>query len=98
MRLPIFVLLLAVGLVGTAIALRLGLTASRESGVEFATGLAGGTAAVWLLVTIASFNVVTVSGGTTITNSYPSLGVFGVVGVGVSILIFGKGSLELLNT
>jgi len=98
MRLPIFVLLLAVALVGTAIALRLGLTVSQASEVEFATGLAGGTAAVWLLVTIAAFNVVTVSNGTEIANSYPSLGVLGVVGVGVSVLIFGKGATELLNT
>lgn len=98
MRLPIFLLLLGVALVGTAIALRLSTTVSREQDVMFATGLAAGTAAIWLLVTISAFEVVTVSGGSELSNSYPSLGVLGVLGVGVSVLILGKGSLELLDT
>jgi uncharacterized protein GlcG (DUF336 family) len=46
---------------------------------------------------VSAFNVVTVSGGSTITNSYPSLGALGVIGAGVSTLILGKGSLTLLN-
>ena len=98
MRLPIFVLLLAGALVGTALALRLATQVDDQQGVEFATGLSGGTLALWLLVTISAFNVVSVSNGSELTNSYPSLGVLGVVGVGVSTLILGKGSLELLNT
>lgn len=98
MRLPIFVLLLAAALVGTGAALRLSMTVRDEAGVQFATALSAGTAALWLLVTVSSFNVLTVSGGSSITNSYPSLGALGVVGVGASILILGKGSLTLLNT
>lgn len=98
MRLPIYVLLLAAALLGTAAALRLATQVASRQGVEYATGLSAATAVVWLLVTIASFNVVSVSGGTEFTNSYPSLGVLGVLGVGVSVLILGKGSLELLDT
>lgn len=97
MRLPIFVLLLGLTLVGTTIALRLATTVSRRQNVEFATALAGGTAITWVLVGIAAFNVVSVSNGTEIANSYPSLGALSVVGVGVSILILAKGSIELLQ-
>lgn len=97
MRLPIFVLLLGAAFVGTAAALRLSTTVRDQSGVQFATALSAGTLAVWLLVTVAAFNVVTVSGGTEISNSYPGLGALGVVGVGVSTLILAKGSLELLR-
>jgi len=97
MRLPIFVLLLGVAFLGTAAALRLSTTVRDQAGVQFATGLSAGTLAVWLLVTVSAFNVVTISGGSTITNSYPSLGALGVVGVGVSTLILAQGSLELLR-
>ena len=97
MRLPIFLVLLAAGLIGTAVALRLSTTVADRGGVTFATALSAGTLAVWLLVTIAAFNVTSVSNGSTITNSYPSLGAFGVAGAGVSTLILAKGSLELLN-
>jgi len=98
MRLPIFLVLLGAALVGTGVALRLSMTVRDESGIQFATALSAGTAALWLLVTVSAFNVVTVSNGTEITNSYPSLGAFSVVGVGASILILGKGSLALLDT
>ena len=97
MRLPIFLVLLAAGLVGTAAALRLSTTVSREQDIMFATALSAGTVVMWLLVTISAFNVVTVSNGTELTNSYPSLGALGVVGVGVSLLISGKGATELLR-
>jgi uncharacterized protein GlcG (DUF336 family) len=97
MRLPLFALLLAVAFLGTTVALRLGLTVSDDAGVQFATALSAGALVVWLLVTVSAFNVVTVSGGSTITNSYPSLGALGVIGAGVSTLILGKGSLTLLN-
>jgi|SRR6056297_925206 len=97
MRLPIFLVLLSASLIGTGIALRMATTVSRRNDVLFATALGGGMALMWLLVAISAFSVVTVSGGSTITNSYPSLGVVGVVGVGVSITILGKGSLELLQ-
>jgi len=98
MRLPIYLLLLAASLVGTATALRLGTRVSDRDGVLFATALAAGTAVVWLLVSIASFSVVTVSNGTEIVHSYPALGAVGVLGVGVSVLVLGKGSLQLLDT
>jgi hypothetical protein len=97
MRLPIFLVLLAAGLVGTAAALRLATRVSDRQGVAFATGLGAGCVVVWLLVSISAFNVVTVSNGSELTHSYPSLGVLGVLGVGVSILVLGKGSLELLQ-
>ena len=96
-RLPIFLLLLASALVGTGIALRLATTVSERSGVLFSVGLAAATSALWLLVTVSAFNVVSVSNGTELANSYPSLGVLGVLGVGVSVLILGRGSLELLG-
>lgn len=97
MRLPIFLVLFAAALLGTAAALRMATSVTQRDDVMYATALSGGTVFMWLLVTISAFNVVSVSNGTEITNSYPSLGVLGVVGVGVSILISGKGSLELLN-
>jgi hypothetical protein len=97
MRLPIFLVLLAAALVGTAIALRIATTTRSRDGVEFATVLSAGTTPLWLLVTISAFNVVTVSGGSEFANSYPSLGVLGVLGVGVSVLVLAKGSIELLG-
>lgn len=97
MRLPIFLLLLGGGLAGTAVALRTATSTTQRQGVAFATGTAAGLVAVWLLVTVSAFNVVTVSNGTEITHSYPGLGVLGVLGVGVSALILAKGSLELLR-
>jgi hypothetical protein len=97
MRLPIFIVLLAAALVGTAAALRLATRVRDQQGVSFATGLSAGTLVLWLLVTVSAFNVVSVSNGAELANSYPSLGVLGVLGVGVSTLILGKGSLELLN-
>lgn len=96
MRLPIFLVLLTAALAGTAAALRLATQVASRQGVMYATGLSAGTAVVWLLTSIASFNVVSVSGGETITNSYPGLGALAVLGVGVSVLILGKGSLELI--
>jgi hypothetical protein len=97
LRLPIFLVLLSASLVGTAVALRLGTTTTRESGVQFATVLSGGLVGTWLLVTIAAFNVVSVSNGSELTHSYPGLAVLGVLGVGVSVLVLAKGSIELLG-
>ena len=88
MRLPIFLLLFGAALIGTGVALRTATTTQRRQGVAFATGIGGGSVALWLLVTI----------GTEITHSYPGLAVLGIVGVGVSMLVLAKGSLELLRT
>jgi hypothetical protein len=97
MRLPIFLVLLAASMLGTAVALELGTTTSRESAVQFATVLSGGLVGTWLLVTIAAFNVVSVSNGSELTHSYPGLAVLGVLGTGVSVLVLAKGSIELLG-
>lgn len=97
MLLAIFAVLLVSALVGTGVALRLSTRVRDRQGVLFATGLSAGTLVVWLLVTVSAFNVVTVSNGVEVTNSYPSLGALGVLGVGVSTLILGKGSLQLLQ-
>jgi len=97
MELLIFVVLLACALVGTAIALRLATTRSDAQSIQFATGLSAATAIVWILVSISAFNVTSYSGGSEFTHSYPSLGVLGVLGVGVSLLILLKGSIELLD-
>lgn len=98
MRLPIYAVLLAAALVGTAAALRLSTTVNDRGGLQFATALSAGTAAVWLVVTVASFNIVSISGGTEFTNSYPSLAAVAVAGAGVSTLVLAKGSLTLLDT
>lgn len=98
MRLPIFLVLLASALVGTGAALRLATRVSDRDGVLFATALSAGTAALWSLVAISAFNVVSLSGGSSFQNSYPALGVVGTLGVGVSLLILSKGSIELLDT
>ena len=97
MRLPLYAILFTAALVGTFIALRLALTVRGGSGVRFATTLSGGLVGLWLLVVITSFNVVTVSNGTEFSHSYPGLAVFGFLGLGVSLLILGKGSIELLG-
>lgn len=97
MRLPLYAILLTASLVGTAVALRLSTTVRSESGIGYATALSGGLTGLWILVTITSFKVVSISNGTEITHSYPGLAVVGVLGTGVSILILGKGSLELLG-
>jgi len=98
MRLPIFILLLGAALVGTAVALKIGTSTTRRASVEFATALSAGTAALWILVTISAFHVVSLDGGTEITHSYPGLGVLGVVGVAISVAVVVKGSIELLGT
>ena len=97
MRLPIYLILLAASLIGTAVALRLSTTVRTETGIGYATALSGGLTALWLLVIVSSFNVVTVSNGTEISHSYPGLATIGVLGAGVSVLILGKGSIELLR-
>ena len=97
MRLPLFALLFAAALLGTAVALRLSTTVRSTDGIGFATALSAGTAALWMVVIISAFEVVSVSGGSEISNSYPGLAVLGVIGVGVSIAIAGKGALELLG-
>jgi hypothetical protein len=97
MRLPIFLLLLAAAMVATGVALRLAVSTRQRDGVATAVGLSAGAAALWLLISTSALNVVTVSNGVEIVHSYPSLGIFGVVGVGVSVLIMGRGSVELIG-
>jgi len=97
MRLPIYLVLLAASLIGTASQLRLATRVRDRGGVAFATAMAAGTSVTWLLVTSSSFAVTTVSNGTEIVNSYPSLGVLGVLGVGVSVVVLAKGAIELLQ-
>ncbi|RAW44094.1 hypothetical protein DQW50_16360 [Halorubrum sp. 48-1-W] len=97
MRLPIFLVLFSSALLGTAGALRLATTVRDRQGIQYAVGLSAGCVVLWLLVTISAFNLVSVSGGSEFTHSYPSLGVLGVLGVGVSILVLTKGSVELLG-
>lgn len=97
MRLPIFLLLMAAAMIATGIALRLAVSVSDRDGVATAIGLSAGGLVLWLLISISALNVVTVSNGTELTHSYPSLGILGVLGVGVSVLIMGRGSLELIG-
>ena len=97
MRLPIYLVLLVTSLVGTAVALRLSTTVRSRSGIQYATTLSAALVGLWLLVVVSSFNVVSVSGGSEFTNSYPGLAAVGVIGAGVSIVILGKGSIELLG-
>lgn len=97
MRLPIYILLFAASLVGTAVALRLATAVRSQSGIGYATAISGGLTGLWLLVVISSFNVVSVSGGNEFSHSYPGLAVVGIVGAGVSVLILAKGSVELLG-
>jgi len=93
----IYLVLLVSALVGSGITLRIATSTSETRAVRYATALAASTVVLWLLVTIGSFNVVTVSGGSELTHSYPSLGVVGVLGVATSIIVLVKGSIELLN-
>lgn len=97
MRLPIYLVVLAAALVATGVALRVATQSRRQPAVQFATLLGGGGFALWLLVTISSFRVVTVSNGTELTHSYPSLAALSVAGAGVSTIVLVKGSIELLR-
>ena len=96
MQVGIFIVLLAGALAATGYALRLATSVNDRSGIAFSVGLASGGLVLWLLVTVSAFNVVVVEGGNENVFSYPSLGVLGVLGVGVSVLIVGRGSIELL--
>ena len=93
----IYVVLLIAALAGTGVTLRIATSTSQTRAVRYATALAASTVVLWLLVTIGSFNIVTVSGGSELTHSYPSLGAVGVLGVALSTLVLVKGSVELLN-
>jgi len=84
-------------IVGSGIALRIATSTTEIRRVQFATALSAATAVLWLLVTAGSFNVVVYSGGSEFSNSYPSLGVVGVLGVAISVIVLAKGSIELLN-
>ncbi|MDR9381772.1 MAG: hypothetical protein RI560_08915 [Natronomonas sp.] len=97
MRLPLYAILFTAALLGTFITLRMAMTARSQTEIEFATTISAALAGIWLLVVITSFNVVTVSNGTEFSHSYPGLAVLGFVGMGVSTLILGKGSIELLG-
>lgn len=97
MQISIFVLLLAGALVATGVALRMATTVRNRSGVAYSVGLAAGSVVLWLLVTSSAFSVTTISDGQELTHSYPSLGVVGVLGVGVSVLIVGRGAIELMD-
>ena len=97
MQLGIFLLLLASALVSTGVALRLATSVRDRSGVLFSVGLAAGSGVLWLLVTAGAFSVTTISDGVETTHSYPSLGVLGVLGVGVAALIVARGSITLID-
>jgi hypothetical protein len=98
MRLPIFILLFGAALLATGIALRVATQSRNQPAVQFATALSGGGVGLWLIVLISAFNVVTVSNGSELQHSYPSLAALGVAGVGVSTLILVKGSIEMLDS
>lgn len=98
MQVTIFAILLIAALVATAISVRLGMESSASATVRYATVTAAAAIGLWLLVTIAAFDVTTVSNGTELSYSYPSLGALGVAGVGVAAAVTIKGSLEMLNT
>lgn len=97
MQLTIFAIVLVAGLVASAISLRLAMTRSTPNAVQFATVTGAASGIMWLLVTVGAFNVETISNGSTITRAYPSLGVVGVLGVGLSVLVVYKGSIEALS-
>jgi len=93
----VYALLLVFALVGSGVTLRIATSTSETRAVQYATALSAATIVLWLLVTVGSFNVVTYSGGSEFTNSYPSLAVVGVLGVATSVIVLAKGSIELLN-
>ena len=97
MQLGIFLVVLAAALVGTGVALRMATRVRDRSGILFSVGLAAGSLVMWLLVTVSAFSVTTVSNGTEITHSYPSLGILGVLGVGVTVLIVGRGAIAVIE-
>lgn len=97
MDLLLFALLFAAALSGTAIMLRVAMTRSSQSAVQFATVISGGVALLWLLITVSAFELTTVSGGSEFSYSYPSLSAVGVIGVGLSLLVLYKGAVESLG-
>lgn len=97
MQLTIFALLLVAAIVASALALFVGLTRSSETAVQISMISAAASAVFWSLVIVGAFNVETISNGSVITRSYPSLGGVGVAGAGLAILVVYRGSVEVLG-
>ena len=97
MQLAIFVVLLLAALVSSAIALFIGLTRISDTAVQASMISAAASGVFWMLTVVGAFNVETISNGSTLTRSYPSLGAVGVAGIGLAILVIYRGSVEVLG-
>jgi hypothetical protein len=97
MQLVIFVVLLLAALVSSAIALFIGLTRISETAIHASMIAAGASAVFWMITVVGAFNVETISNGSVLTRSYPSLGAVGVAGIGLAVLVIYRGSVEVLG-
>lgn len=97
MQLLIFVTLLVAALLTSGVAIRIGMRSTASAAVQYATVAAAAGVFLWVLVGIGSFNVVTVSNGAEIQNSYPALGTLGLAGTAANVAVVVKGAITLLG-
>jgi len=97
MQLLIFVTLLVAALVASGVAIRIAMRSRGTPAVRFATVAAAAAVFLWVLVGIGSFNVVIVSNGAEIQNSYPALGTLGLAGTAANVAVVAKGAITLLG-
>lgn len=95
MREPVFIML-ALLCVATTSLLVVG---GRKNSINPETGAVIGALGVvlWGVFIQSSFGVITVSGGSTFSHSYPELAVLGVAGAGVALVGMFKGALATLD-
>lgn len=92
MQLLLYLLLFAVALVLTFLVIRAGLSGRQAATVGVVLSAAG--LGLWGIVTMASFDIVTVSGGQEFSYSYPSLAIVGAVGGCVNIYALFQSAIE----
>lgn len=97
MRLPLFGLLFACALVTTFVILKVGMDGRSSRRASFLVALSAAGILLWGLVSMSAFEVVTVSNGTELTYSYPSLAVVGVIGAAVCLYSLAKSAVETIS-
>jgi len=97
MQLAIFLMLLLFAVVSSAIALFVGLTRASDTAVQMAMMSAAASAVFWVLVIVGSYRVETISNGSALVRSYPSLSVVGLAGTGLAVAVIYRGSVEVLG-
>ncbi len=97
MQLGIYLVLLIAGLIGTFLTFRIAMSRSSQSAVHFVLVLSASTMVILAIVSMASFEVVTVTNdGSEISHSYPALAVLAAVGALANGFALFKSGVETL--